>query len=343
MVNKNKPKRYIFLDLIRIVAMVFVFLHHLRFHFIESGLYPINNLWPEWLFGDLGVSLFIFLSGIGLTISSIQKGLDLKSFYSRRFLRIYPLYWISFSITLMFFYIKNGGYLSLDKFLFSLTGFNAYLESFYRTNSYIFVDWFIGLIVILYIIYPFLFYAYKKNKYIFMLLTLIVSSFSLIIFPSNMYMRFVQNRLFEFSLGILFAEIVLLDNIKIYITLLIMGLSILYVFNLFRFNAGFIIIIQFCMYDIAFLSFFYIATSFLIKNHNFFGTIILSLSSVSYAFFLIHHTLIIRFVTDFFPILRLTNKSPISLLILTVSTFLIVVLMSHLLNIFGKNIIKKLL
>jgi len=81
------------LDILRSLAIIFVFMAHYGF---VTGYNPFgffNQL------GGMGVSLFFVLSGylIGNQIFkplSINKPFQLKNFYIRRFLRILPIYYL---------------------------------------------------------------------------------------------------------------------------------------------------------------------------------------------------------------------------------------------------------
>ena len=100
------------LDVLRFVAFLLVFLHHFLPH--EADVYVQQGV-PrgigEWLAaivlaGGFGVDLFFLLSSYLITELLIReidlKGrLDLKSFYIRRSLRIWPLYFVFVLLTLL--------------------------------------------------------------------------------------------------------------------------------------------------------------------------------------------------------------------------------------------------
>ncbi|MBN8822186.1 MAG: acyltransferase, partial [Spirosoma sp.] len=79
------------------------------FHFAISNL-----VWPLYLpsfryvvdfiqVGNLSVLYFFVLSGFILTISSIssEKKINKREFYWKRFARIYPIYFVSFIISII--------------------------------------------------------------------------------------------------------------------------------------------------------------------------------------------------------------------------------------------------
>ena len=95
---------------------------------------------------QIGVDIFLFLSGIGLYYSYIKNN-NIKEFYLKRFSRILPLYFIIIIIWLSFF----------DK------NINTFMDFFNRiTFIDFFIDddfshWFIIFILLMYLIFPILY------------------------------------------------------------------------------------------------------------------------------------------------------------------------------------------
>ena len=100
---KNSVKKRIdYLDLLRVVAIVGVISFHYLFSAISRGRTPQLSASPlfEWArYGYLGVELFFMISGF--VILQSVRDLNLVQFIKRRFLRLYPIYWIS----LIFIYV----------------------------------------------------------------------------------------------------------------------------------------------------------------------------------------------------------------------------------------------
>ena len=76
------------IDELRGAAIVLVILYHI------GGVL----VWQNFLHGDVGVDLFVILSGVGLTLGSRPEGVG--SFLKRRLIRIFPAYWIVLSVFL---------------------------------------------------------------------------------------------------------------------------------------------------------------------------------------------------------------------------------------------------
>jgi peptidoglycan/LPS O-acetylase OafA/YrhL len=80
-----------FTDELKGIAIILIVLHHLSRHTLQNPA----QLSLYYNAGFIGVALFLFLSGYGLTKSAQKKGLD--NFFTKRFFRIYlPFILISF-------------------------------------------------------------------------------------------------------------------------------------------------------------------------------------------------------------------------------------------------------
>ena len=91
-----------------------------------------------WI-GDMGPGVFIFLSGFVLVLSSLSKEITIKSFYFKRFERLYPTY-ILIHILINFFlifikYQPNGSIISTQN-IFSLLGLRFTNNMFFYLNPF---------------------------------------------------------------------------------------------------------------------------------------------------------------------------------------------------------------
>ena len=115
--------------------------------------------------GIIGLSIFFFVSGFLLSqsdsvISSLQ---DIKKFYRKKFIRIYPLYWVALaSLIIIFGLLKidqghvNPYNFSPDTLLLHFSG----LQGIFPYNS-IQSMWFVGVIIVFYLLYPIIVYLSK--------------------------------------------------------------------------------------------------------------------------------------------------------------------------------------
>lgn len=170
-------KRIQELDVLRVLAMLFVITYHFGCEYAAAGL-PFFNLFyltPNYDFGNIAVTIFISMSG-GLlykkygTIdnSNTPANSPLKTFYLKRAKAIYPSFWI-LNLYILFSIVRHlitdgntffmGHPLTL---LLTVIGFDGYVKMF-GVSTYAFCgDWFVGAIILLYLLYPLLAKCYHK-------------------------------------------------------------------------------------------------------------------------------------------------------------------------------------
>lgn len=114
--------RFLELDAIRGIAAIAVVFYHYTFRHLK--LYPHDLLHSQYKFayGNLGVELFFILSGF-VIFMSIQKVKNPFEFLIKRFIRLYPTYWIAAIFTgfLLFIFGLSGKEVSISEFFVNLT------------------------------------------------------------------------------------------------------------------------------------------------------------------------------------------------------------------------------
>ncbi|MCW3071661.1 MAG: putative acyltransferase [Bacteroidetes bacterium] len=100
---------------IRFIAVFLVILDHLE---LFKSYFKLRTLWPESYsshLGQLGVTVFFVLSGYLITYLLLEEkkesGINIKNFYIRRILRIWPLYFIL--MILGFFILPHFSFLTV--------------------------------------------------------------------------------------------------------------------------------------------------------------------------------------------------------------------------------------
>lgn len=174
-------KRLLYLDICRFWAIFLVIIYHIDVHMTTRGIsssksFVIQNN------NFSGVTLFVLLSGLTLTMNlKDRKNIDWKLFYKRRFLSVLPLLWITYILQYFrLFYINGTSPIIHEKWriIFSILGLDGYLSRI-TTTFYLGVgEWFIGMVLLFYIIFPLLFHLLKKSVLIFSTLALVVYVFS---------------------------------------------------------------------------------------------------------------------------------------------------------------------
>lgn len=139
------------------VAILWVVLFH-------SGMFPefygIKDVYILKLFfanGYLGVDIFIFLSVFGLCHSF--KGHSLLTFYKRRFMRLFPMYWVYLAVMVMAFPMIIGGH-NLRFVLLQMTG----MASFFSER----IEWYIPFLILIYIAFPLIYrvFVFLSKKHL---------------------------------------------------------------------------------------------------------------------------------------------------------------------------------
>jgi len=200
-------KRDLSLDVMRIVAIFMIVVFHFASVWGVSNsifLFYANGTW-----GSLGTSLFLILSGYLLRkrYTSIDS---VKSFYFKRWLSIYPSFYIAFAVAFLINVIRikkvfyQGPAYTL---IYSLFGIDNYLNWFDISTYAIVGEWFSTVIVVLYILFPFLNKVMSRFKWtasvIFTIFYIIYIYYGL--FPKHAEISFVSCG-FIFWVGMLLAE-----------------------------------------------------------------------------------------------------------------------------------------
>jgi len=193
--SKVSESRVDIFDVLRSLAILLIVIGHLGFS-VFSSIYP-----P----GKVGVSIFIILSGMALEYVYGSRNIDVGNFYWRRLLRIYPTYFLAL-ILAAFILGKQSLPSNIFEGLLTFTGLCAFAGKW--GCSLVETSWFIGLIMSLYLFYPYLSKWTKQSPYT-MIGTLffanLVSNFmvtKVVPLPNQPLDWFPFCRIFEFGLGI---------------------------------------------------------------------------------------------------------------------------------------------
>jgi peptidoglycan/LPS O-acetylase OafA/YrhL len=261
------------IDFCKGIGISLVFLNHL-FH---KGDNIFNRIGWE------GVHIFIVLSGFGLTYSCLRKNvstLNHKKWFIQRCKRILPIYWITCTVGFLFVLLIKLNNLPAEsklvyKDLYShakiftsdlliIKNFN-FQAIFHPPNGHL---WFIPFILSIYLVFPFLYRAFKVNKIFNFIIATILIEFlyrfisiyfldgvpiahrselglhnlpDFFVFQQGAPFGFFPSRLGEFSLGMLGAYLfvnnqVKLERILFRFSSLIIGSIFLLIGNLLRFK-----------------------------------------------------------------------------------------------------------
>ena len=153
-------KRDTGIDLIRVVSALGIVLHHYSRELAVQQVNTPHLFGGDYATGNFGwlfVTVFFMISGMSLFANYSSIGIkEVLPFYKKRWLSIFP----SFYFVWMYLYI--GNVLTLGKFLYggkiycfiwTILGVDGYVNRVYPTY-YLIGEWFLGAIIILYILYP---------------------------------------------------------------------------------------------------------------------------------------------------------------------------------------------
>ncbi|MCM2283295.1 MAG: acyltransferase [Desulfobacula sp.] len=291
----NRENHTTFLDLhqtdqIKGIAIILIVIGHLWVHVTTQKAAIV-------LSGE-GVSLFLILSGFGLTRSNIANSYSVKSFFFKRISKLFAAYWIATVVILILdFFLLDRTY-SLKDICLTFMGINIS-----ETTKHIdYVRWFITFIILWYLI----FILSAKVRYGRYFLPIIFVS-SCFIFVFDYYVsHFGWYQIFSFFTGCFLGfyynpiKTIVIKNINIIgfagllgiITALLMNLYISdllkeylpYIFTLFLEEAKSIV------FSLSIISVvFFVGTCGVISHFlNLVG-------KISYEFFLIHGAFLIKY------------------------------------------------
>lgn len=163
-----KKERIESLDFIRGVSALLIVLYHTLFIFQSNAVlncFPIKAILPNGDWSVAVVSVFFMLSGASLYYNYPKLDLkDLKTFYFKRWKSLFPAfllvwfynYFLNVVVNKDFFYGAEPKYL-----LLSLIGMDGYFH-YLHDNYYYAGEWFLGAIIILYLLYPIVLKLFEK-------------------------------------------------------------------------------------------------------------------------------------------------------------------------------------
>lgn len=163
-----RKKQIYSLDFVRAIAVILIIMTHYNGEFLYLSPPQLDKLlFPYTPFnvyiGAVGVSLFFIVSGAALMYVYEEK-LELKKFYLKRFKSIFPMFWIAYIFTFFCQFYENRTIrqgVPLRRFILSVLGMDGYLMEVV-TDFYILGEWFLGFIIIFYLLFPLLRLALLK-------------------------------------------------------------------------------------------------------------------------------------------------------------------------------------
>jgi peptidoglycan/LPS O-acetylase OafA/YrhL len=151
-------------DILKATAILLIVFSHLDNY---VSIYAIIRLF-DWYAAFIGLSIFFFVSGFLLSqtdpvINSIK---DIKKFYIKKFIRIFPIYWVALASLVIFYGVLKINQLNEIPYHFSLNNLLIHffgLQGILPNNNIESPVWFVGVILIFYFLYPIIVFVSKNS------------------------------------------------------------------------------------------------------------------------------------------------------------------------------------
>ena len=208
-----KKERLFYLDFVRAIAVVSILMTHFNARYLylvppmpEKAV--ITTMVSNIYIGNWGVSLFFIISGSAL-MYVYQDKLELKKFYKKRFLSIYPMFWMAYIIAFFYLFYTNkmipGSGAPKINFLYTILGMDGMVAAYIPTY-YILGEWFLGAIILMYILFPLLRVGVKKQPILTVCLVIIVYVLMIVYVKKVNVSIIILTRLPEILFGMLFVQ-----------------------------------------------------------------------------------------------------------------------------------------
>lgn len=203
-----QKKRVLYLDLIRIVCFLMVTSFHFAVIAEAYGIKAVLGFYRELMeigWGAIAVSCFFMVSGAAL-IYRYRESFSLKEFYKKRFLGLYPLFWLAYLFAFLAFFYRCKSMPAVPKinFLLSIAAMDGYFHEWIPT-FYMVGEWFLGAIAVLYLVFPFYRMIMRKCKYI---LPAVFFTGSIILVYHNPFPMLIDKNLIVCSMYFVFGMLI---------------------------------------------------------------------------------------------------------------------------------------
>jgi len=228
------------------IAILTVIFGHIGYFLISGNLF----LFPLSTMSGVGVDLFLFLSGYGLTLSAIKKSRTIGNFYKDRLLKLLIPFWIVLILFfLLDFFVLDKSY-SISYIISSFLGFFPTASLYSDINSPL---WYFTFILFYYLIFPLVFN--KKYPWLSAIIIYLIS-YLLLIFnfgPISGVRYFYETHYWSFPLGVFLGG--LLCNAQVLPKLISKAVAKIKSYGLILKNIGYYFLILALIFIIAYASY----------------------------------------------------------------------------------------
>lgn len=337
-------ERIRYFDVLRIICFAAVLYYHMIVQLYLSDYYPVEAVSPLFSnanmgLGSLAVGIFFMLSGAGL-MTSTKDSINLKSFYVKRLARL-----------LVPFYVVVAGFLAYLgliahdlgsvftpgvpkwRIIFNLLGMDTWLNSCgIATYNTTIGEWFLGCLIVLYILFPLFRFLLLKNKWIFLGVSTLIYVLSALFYPFKLSMDLcIIFKAYEFILGMYLGLFWKKISPKVlFITVPVM-----------LFNAFFPFHVQMpYVFNITALSLSIFMTVSLLepKLQKIGGKTLALISGLTYPIFLTHHQVIYRMTPGMRPYL----STPVTFVVMYLLELVVIIILAVIVNFISSRLLKLL-
>ncbi len=207
-------KRLFYLDFIRAIATIAILLTHYNALYIYMfkqdmlNRVVITGSVANIYIGDFGVSLFFIISGASLMYVYDEK-LELGKFYKKRIKSIFPMFYLAYISAFLFNFYRFKNIVPpapKRNFLLTIFGMDGLFSSVVPT-WYILGEWFLGFIILVYLIFPLLRFCVKKQPVITAIVVAILYVLTVVLYKGKMApSTIITMRIPEILFGMLFVK-----------------------------------------------------------------------------------------------------------------------------------------
>ncbi|WP_252247656.1 acyltransferase [Clostridium sp. ZS6] len=296
-----KKQRIFYFDFIRTISVIFIIIFHFNCsigaHSIYMGNKPIIFYsYVNGNLGQIGVSLFFILSGASLMYTYKDK-FTIGEFTKKRLISLYPMFYIAYICVFLFYFYKyfslNPFGVAREKWSFILTifGIDGYLSGIIP-DYYILGEWFLGGIILMYVLFPLLRKLILNTKPIISIILLLLEYILVVqLYNINFPIEYcILTRLLEFAFGMYLIKYC--EKIKMYQVLISLAILLLLICKYIEINQ---------MYKVTIMGIsLFVVLSFIGQHISYkFSKPFECISKYSYAIFLIHHVIIEQICSRF--------------------------------------------
>lgn len=298
--------RILGMDFIRAVCTIGIVVFH--FSCVTASDFKPFYRFANGGWGEVFVTMFFMLSGAALYYNYNSRQISLKEFYYKRWKTIFPAFYLTWFIFFIYKVITSKKLFWSGqpwKLILTMLGMDGYFSHRISGTYYLVGEWFLGAIILLYLLYPFLEKAIKKAPlFTFAVITLayVVQLYTNIFVISSFCD--LSSCLVSFVSGMLFIHYTkrfpnLMKSKFLTLAALAIGLAL----GIFEFPfSGNVIIRSFYRYMESislFIVFLVVGNKIMLCKPL--ASVVSCICAISYPIFLVHHLLIYKIVERYNP------------------------------------------